>query len=65
MRKFWGWLLFLMAIATIRIVQLSYVNYPHDWTPSDLIYYIVAVGALFGWYRLAISSPQEGNNARK
>ena len=54
MRKFWGWLLLLLAVVPIRIVQLSYINYPRDWTPSDLIYYSFSLACVFGWYWLAI-----------
>ncbi len=60
MRKFWGWVLFLVAWFDAGVIWYNFAIAPWkseiavDWV---LVPYIVVLGlCLFGWYRLAIRS---------
>jgi hypothetical protein len=64
MRKFWGWVLFLIAWFDAGVIFYNMTIAP--WkdevrhNPIVLAYLAVLALCLFGWYRLAIRKPRNG-----
>lgn len=69
MRKFWGWLLFLVSLLDSALIWYNLAIAPWryevrgDWR---LFIYLSVLGlCLFGWCRLVLRNHKEVNNARK
>ena len=69
MRKFWGWVLFIVAWLDAGIIWYNLAIAPwKDDVDGDWViipYIAVLVACSFGWYRLAIRYHKEANNADK
>ena len=66
MRKFWGWVLFIVAWFDAAIIWYNLAIAPWKAAVIDswvVIPYIAVLGAcLFGWYRLVIRRNREEHN---
>lgn len=64
-RKVWGWILFLVAFAPLRILWVANINY-HDfeWRLGHIAYFVAVIVLLCGWYILAIRSKKPREEKR-
>ena len=69
MKKFWGWVLFLVALLDAGIIWYNLAIAPWRYEINDCVvipYVVVLLLCLFGWYRLVIrKAVKEANNARR
>ena len=67
MRKFWGWVMFLVALIDAAIIWYNLAIAPWrnevsgDWIVIP--YFAVLIASTLGWYKLALRKKKEEHNA--